>query len=129
LLLQLFDPVVDGASWWIVSTRRCAKLKKEIRAMKTTRFAGAMLATAVALAFTGSALNAADTQNQSTQAAQIKCLGANACKGQSVCKTATNDCKGKNSCAGKGYIITTDAKSCEGKGGRVGKKTTNGDVA
>ena len=55
--------------------------------MKTTRLAGAMLATAVALAFTGSALNAADTQSQSTQAAQIKCLGANACKGQSACKT------------------------------------------
>ena len=90
--------------------------------MKTTRLAGAMLATAVALAFTGSALNAADTQSQSTQASQIKCLGANACKGQSACKTATNDCKGKNSCAGKGYVITTDAKSCEAKGGHVGKK-------
>ena len=81
-----------------------------------------MLATAVALAFTGSVLDAAVTQSQSTQAAQIKCLGANVCKGQSACKTATNDCKGKNSCAGKGYIITTDAKSCEAKGGHVGKK-------
>ena len=90
--------------------------------MKTTRLAGAMLATAVALAFTGSVLDAADTQSESTQAAQIKCLGANACKGQSACKTATNSCKGKNSCAGKGYIITIDAKSCEAKGGHVGKK-------
>jgi uncharacterized membrane protein len=87
--------------------------------MKKTTIAGAMLATAVALAFTGSAVNAADT---STQPAQLKCLGANACKGQSACKTATNDCQGKNSCKGKGYVITTDAKSCEAKGGRVGKK-------
>jgi uncharacterized membrane protein len=89
--------------------------------MKKTTIAGAMLATAVALAFTGSAVNAADS---STQAAQIKCLGANACKGQSACKTATssNDCKGKNSCKGKGYVITADAKSCEAAGGHVGKK-------
>jgi hypothetical protein len=87
--------------------------------MKKTTIAGAMLATAVALAFTGIAVNAADT---STQPAQLKCLGANACKGQSACKTATNDCQGKNSCKGKGYVVTTDAKTCEAKGGHVGKK-------
>ena len=87
--------------------------------MKKTTIAGAMLATAVALAFTGSVVNAADS---STQPAQLKCLGANACKGQSACKTATNDCQGKNSCKGKGYVVTTDAKSCQDKGGHVGKK-------
>ena len=87
--------------------------------MKKTTIAGAMLATAVALAFTGIAVNAADT---STQPAQQKCLGANACKGQSACKTATNDCQGKNSCKGKGYVVTTDAKTCEARGGHVGKK-------
>jgi len=89
--------------------------------MKTSTVAGAMIATAVALAFTASGLNAADA-SPSTQAQQIKCLGANSCKGQSACKTATNDCQGKNSCAGKGYIITADAKSCQAKGGHVGKK-------
>jgi hypothetical protein len=93
-----------------------------MKTAKTTTVAGAILATAVALAFSRSALNAADMPNASTQAAQLKCLGANSCKGQSACKTATNDCKGKNSCAGKGYIITTDAKSCEAKGGHIGKK-------
>jgi len=87
--------------------------------MKKTTIAGAMLATAVALSFTGSVVYAADS---STQPAQLKCLGANACKGQSACKTATNDCQGKNSCKGKGYVVTTDAKSCEAKGGHVGKK-------
>ena len=90
--------------------------------MKATGVAGALLATAVALAFTASATSAGDTPSPSAQAARIKCLGANACKGQSACKTAANDCQGKNSCAGKGYIITADAKSCEAKGGRVGKK-------
>jgi hypothetical protein len=88
--------------------------------MKTTRIAGAVLATAVALAFTGNAF-AADA-SPSTQPQQLKCLGANACKGQSACKTATNDCMGKNSCAGKGYIVTADAKTCEAKGGHLGKK-------
>lgn len=90
--------------------------------MKTSTVAGAMIATAVALAFTASGLNAADAPSPSAQAQQIKCLGANSCKGQSACKTATNDCQGKNSCAGKGYITTADVKSCEAKGGHVGKK-------
>jgi hypothetical protein len=89
--------------------------------MKTTKAAGAVLATAVALAFAGSAF-AAGAPSPSTQAPQVKCLGANACKGQSACKTATNDCQGKNSCAGKGYIVTIDTKTCEAKGGHVGKK-------
>jgi hypothetical protein len=93
-----------------------------MKTAKTTRVAGAILATAVALAFSGSALLAADAPSTSPQAAQVKCLGANACKGQSACKTATNSCKGKNSCAGKGYVITSDAKSCTAKGGHVGKK-------
>jgi len=91
-------------------------------AMKKTTIAGAVLATAVALAFTGSVANAADTPDASTQAVQLKCLGANSCKGQSACKTATNDCQGKNSCKGKGYVVTPDEKSCEAKGGHVGKK-------
>ena len=92
--------------------------------MNKTRIAGAMLATAVALAFTGSVAWAEDAPGASA-ATQIKCLGGNACKGQSACKTATSgsDCKGKNSCKGKGYVITADAKSCEALGGHVGKKS------
>ena len=89
--------------------------------MKTNKVAGALLATAVALAFSSSALYAADA-SPSTQPQQLKCLGANACKGQSACKTASNDCMGKNSCAGKGYVVTADEKSCVAKGGHVGKK-------
>ena len=90
--------------------------------MKKTRIAGAMLATAVALTFTASVLHACDSPSPATEAAQIKCLGANACKWQSACTTAANDCQGKNSCSGKGYIITADAKTCTDKGGHVGKK-------
>lgn len=81
-----------------------------------------MLATAVAMMFTSGALNTADAQSPSTTPAQLKCLGANSCKGQSACKTVNNNCKGQNSCKGKGYIVTTDAKSCVAAGGHLGKK-------
>lgn len=37
------------------------------------------------------------------------CVGANACKGKSACKTAKNDCGGKNACKGQGYTETTAA--------------------
>lgn len=39
--------------------------------------------------------------------AQIHCTGANACKGQSACKSANNACKGQNSCKGKGFLQMT----------------------
>ena len=48
--------------------------------MNKTSIAGVMLATAVALAFTGSVVSAEDAPGAST-AAQIKCVGGNACKG------------------------------------------------
>jgi hypothetical protein len=35
------------------------------------------------------------------------CMGANACKGQSACKTASNACKGQNGCKGKGFSEMT----------------------
>jgi len=93
-----------------------------MKTARTTKVAGAILATAVAMAFTGRALIAADAPGASAQQAQLKCLGANSCKGQSACKNANNSCKGQNSCKGKGFILTTDAKSCEAQGGHLGKK-------
>ena len=35
------------------------------------------------------------------------CVGANACKGQGACKTATNACKGQNACKSTGFTETT----------------------
>ncbi len=49
--------------------------------------------------------------------AKGKCMGANACKGQSACATATNACQGMNACKGKGYLVMTRAE-CEKAGGR-----------
>ena len=87
--------------------------------MKVTSKSGAAIAAAAATLFL-----AGMTISTNAQAADGHCMGANACKGQSACKTATSgsDCKGKNSCKGKGYVITADAKSCEAAGGHVGKK-------
>lgn len=45
------------------------------------------------------------------------CMGANACKGQSACKTAANGCAAQNSCKGKGYIEATKDE-CAKKGGK-----------
>ncbi|MDR4307131.1 hypothetical protein IHQ68_10920 [Chelatococcus sambhunathii] len=45
------------------------------------------------------------------------CMGANACKGQSACKTAKNACKGQNSCKGHGFTETTKA-DCAKAGGK-----------
>lgn len=38
------------------------------------------------------------------------CVGANACKGQGACKSASNACKGQNACKGKGYLSMTKAE-------------------
>lgn len=50
----------------------------------------------------------------------VHCMGANACKGTSACKTATNACKGQNACKGTGFTVTKDKAECEAAGGKVG---------
>ncbi len=87
---------------------------------KGSVISGAALATAVALMFLSSPM-AADTSSSSAPAPQVKCLGGNACKGQSACKTAQSTCMGKNSCKGKGYVMTTSAEECTQKGGHSEK--------
>lgn len=49
---------------------------------------------------------------------EMKCVGANACKGQSACKTASSECKGLNACKGQGFVMATKA-ACEEAGGTV----------
>ena len=90
--------------------------------MKTATVAGAMLATAVALAFTGIAVNQRTRRARRPRRRKLSTWARMRAKGRAPCRAAANDCPGKNSCAGKGYIITADARSCEAKGGHVGKK-------
>jgi len=54
----------------------------------------------------------------STMEAKVHCAGINACKGQTACKSASNDCKGQNSCKGKGFLSVTKT-DCTTKGGSV----------
>ena len=48
----------------------------------------------------------------SAASAGVVCAGANACKGQSACKSAANACKGQNSCKGKGFVETGSTIEC-----------------
>jgi hypothetical protein len=50
-------------------------------------------------------------------AATGKCMGGNACKGQSSCKSADHACKGQNSCKGKGFTVVSKA-DCDKAGGK-----------
>lgn len=49
----------------------------------------------------------------------VKCAGANSCKGQTACKSASNACKGKNTCKGQGWINATSKADCDLKRGTV----------
>ncbi len=89
--------------------------------MRKSTFSGAMLATAVAVMFTGSAFAASSTPASSGAPAQVKCVGGNSCKGQSSCKSAAHGCMGQNSCKGKGWVMTSSARQCAKQGGHVGK--------
>jgi hypothetical protein len=80
---------------------------------------GMILAAAVGTLFATATF--ADDKAADGHEGTVKCAGANACKGQSVCKTADNACKGQNSCKGKGWIHTKTDKECTDKGGKVEK--------
>ena len=85
--------------------------------MDKVKMTGVLLATAVGMLFTTQPL-LADNSSAPAQAAQVKCLGANNCKGQSDCASKANSCKGQNSCKGKGWITTSSTRQCEQLGGK-----------
>ena len=73
--------------------------------MKNFNRSGAAIATAAALAFGALGATAAHADE-----AKIKCVGVNACKGQSACMGAKNSCKGMNACKGQGYVELTKSQ-------------------
>lgn len=86
--------------------------------MKVNIVSGSTLAAAaVALALNGVAVAPAAAK-KGMQA--IHCMGINACKGQSACKTAGSACKGQNSCKGQGWLPAKSKGACEADGGTVG---------
>ena|SRR6516225_6667069 len=76
-------------------------------AMKPVCWSGTSIALAAATLILAGAAVA-----PSSHAAEAKghCVGANACKGQGACKSASNDCKGHNACKGKGFVVMTKAE-------------------
>ena len=86
--------------------------------MKLSSKSGATLAAAAATLFlAGTVVTAVST---SANAADGKCFAANACKGQSACKSASNSCKGLNACKGQGFAAMSE-KKCETTGGKFVK--------
>jgi hypothetical protein len=75
----------------------------------------AVAASAAALFVTGCA-SMGGASHGGTEA-KVACNGANACEGQSECKTADNSCKGQNACKGQGFVSLTpdDCKKATGR--------------
>lgn len=90
-----------------ITTRSSATLS--IKKMSLAAAAAALFSAAVV-----PAVHAADAGS-----ATVKCMGINACKGQSKCKTTENACAGQNSCKGKGWLVVPSASECTQKGGKV----------
>ena len=82
--------------------------------MKLDSKSGATLAVAAATLFFAGAV--VSTTSTPANAAAGKCMAANACKGQSACKSASNSCKGLNACKGTGFSMASQ-KECAAKGG------------
>jgi hypothetical protein len=77
--------------------------------MKTS---GVAVATAAAMLFGTAMVGTAYAGSDG----KVHCNGANACKGQSACKTAKNSCKGQNACKGQGFVEMTQAECDAAKG-------------
>ena len=70
-----------------------------------------ILASAAATLFVAGTSGIATAEHHEGDA-KVKCEGANSCKGQSACKTASSDCAGHNECKGKGFVMLPEAE-CE----------------
>ena len=78
--------------------------------MKISAKSGAAMAAAAAgLLFAGTSITTSFAADAAMDA-KGHCVGANACKGTSACKTATNACGGQNACKGKGFTEATKAE-------------------
>ena len=87
--------------------------------MKTTK--GILIASAVASLFASAAF-AGDKEmpkKDGKAATEVKCEGANECKGKGSCGGATHSCAGKNECKVKGWTAMATDKDCKAKGGKI----------
>ncbi len=84
--------------------------------MKLTHRSGTTIAAAAAALMLAGAAMAPVAQ---AEEAMGHCIGANSCKGQGACKSASNACKGQNACKGKGFVTLTKSDMREGPGCKV----------
>ena len=80
------------------------------------KLSGVALAAAAAGLFLSGAVFAEEGAAGKATDANIKCAGINSCKGQTACKSASNECKGKNSCKGKGFLSVSKEECVTKKG-------------
>jgi hypothetical protein len=76
--------------------------------MQVHKLSSAAMAAAAAMLFSSTIA----TPSFAADAATVKCVGVNSCKGTSECMSAKNSCKGMNSCKGQGFLTMTKA-ACE----------------
>ncbi|MGH8727767.1 MAG: BufA2 family periplasmic bufferin-type metallophore [Burkholderiales bacterium] len=76
--------------------------------MNVKKITGAAVALAAATMFIGAGVTSAVAAE-----GKVECVGGNACKGKSECKTAKSECKGQNACKGTGKVMAADDKACE----------------
>jgi len=79
-----------------------------------TKATGIAIAAAAATMFAMATIPAVQAQS-----AEVKCFGANECKGHSDCNTAKS-AKGQNACKGQGFKVMSE-KACKEAKGKVVK--------
>lgn len=80
-----------------------------------------------AASFTAMSANAAEPKAAGLPSGELGlCVGANSCKGKSVCATpdGSNSCKGMNSCKGKGVVKMTRGECTKASKKAANKKVT-----
>lgn len=77
--------------------------------MNSKKLSTVALAAAAAVMFSTAFVGTASAAD----AAKVKCVGGNSCKGQGSCKGAKNSCKGQNSCKGEGYTMEKSKADCD----------------
>ena len=86
--------------------------------MNRRQMFGAVAAIAAAGMFSASYASAEEKkpagETPKAQAKTIKCMGGNACKGQSECGVkGAHACHTRNACKGKGWVMVASEKECE----------------
>jgi hypothetical protein len=92
--------------------------------MKSTKFNGLVMASAVVGLLASGVVLAGGEKGAAEGQKTVKCAGINSCSGHGECAAAdgSHGCAGKNTCKGKGWVKAASEKECTDKGGKVIKE-------